>query len=152
MLVRVYRPESCFYEPVDWLRKMLLGGLLMLLHRGSILQVFVGTCISVTFLSLHMAIQPYKKGATNCLKACVEIQVFLTLFISVLLRFSDTLGGEIVDTDGYQWLVVTTFFLFVPFAFIVCTILTVKASRQEHRATRPLDVPLLNFSTEILDQ
>eukprot|EP01050_Picozoa_sp_SAG11_P017100 SAG11_NODE_2422_length_3379_cov_191.171037_2_plen_742_part_00 len=95
MLVRVYREKSCFYEPVDWLRKMLLGGLLMLLHRGSILQVFVGTCISFSFFGLHMALQPYKKGPTNCLKACVEIQVFLTLFISVLLRFSDVLGGEI---------------------------------------------------------
>ena len=49
MLVRVYRPGAFFFEPVDWLRKMMLGGLLMLLHRGSILQVFVGTCISVTF-------------------------------------------------------------------------------------------------------
>ena len=49
MLVRVYRPGAFFYEPVDWLRKMMLGGLLMLLHRGSILQVFVGTCISFGF-------------------------------------------------------------------------------------------------------
>ena len=148
MVVRVYRPGVFFYEAVDWLRKMLLGGLLMLLHRGSIIQVFVGTCISVAFLSLHMALQPYKKFTTNCLKACVEIQIFLTLFISVILRFSDRLSGELVDTDGYQWLVVVTFFLLVPIAFVVCSVFTMRDSfRKRKRETREIEMPMMSFST-----
>ena len=148
MLVRVYRPGAFFYEPVDWLRKMMLGGLLMLLHRGSILQVFVGTCISVTFLSLHMVMLPYRKWPTNCLKACVEIQVFLTLFIGVLLRFSDRLGSEILDVSGYQTMVVSTFFLLIPGAFVVTTVLTVRMSRRERseQTALGLEEPL-QFST-----
>eukprot|EP01051_Picozoa_sp_SAG22_P033522 SAG22_NODE_14718_length_366_cov_75.921348_1_plen_76_part_01 len=59
MVVRVYRKGAFFYEAVDWVWKMLLGGLLMLLHRGSVFQVFAGTCISVFFLSLHVALRPY---------------------------------------------------------------------------------------------
>ena len=73
--------------------------MLMLLRRGSVLQVLVGTCISFLAFDLQMAVQPYKKAATNCLKACVEIQVFLTMFISVLLRFSERLNNEPVTSS-----------------------------------------------------
>eukprot|EP01051_Picozoa_sp_SAG22_P007542 SAG22_NODE_535_length_9385_cov_6.941202_6_plen_139_part_00 len=133
---------------MDWVWKMLLGGLLMLLHRGSVFQVFAGTCISVFFLSLHVALRPYKKAATNCLKACVEIQVFLTFFISVLLRFSDRLGGELVEFSGYQWMLVTTFTAFVPVAFVVCSIATLRMSRRERQEKATLETPLLQFSTD----
>ena len=148
MVVRVYRKEVCFYEAVDWLRKMLLGGLLMLLHRGSVFQVFAGTCISFGFFGLHMELRPYKKPATNCLKACVEIQVFLTMFISDQLRFSDRLGGELVDFSGYQWMLVTTFTAFVPGAFVVCSIATLRMSRRERSEQTTLETPLLQFSTD----
>ena len=95
-----------------------------------------------------MAMLPYRKWPTNCLKACVEIQVFLTLFIGVLLRFSDRLGSEILDVSGYQTMVVTTFFLLIPGAFVVTTVLTVRMSRRERSEQTTLEEPLLQFSTD----
>ena len=74
-LLRPYRPGCAYYEMVDWLRKMLLGGLLMLLHRGSILQAVVGATCSFLFFVLHLGLRPYRKVATNWLKACAEVRL-----------------------------------------------------------------------------
>jgi hypothetical protein len=84
-LMRPYRVEYLFYEGVDWIRKMCLGGLLMLLHRGSVEQVFVHF---VRVLRHPPRPAPYRKGATNWLKACV-VQIFLTIQVSILMWFSD---------------------------------------------------------------
>jgi hypothetical protein len=134
---------------VDWLRKMLLGGLLMLLHRGSIVQVFCGLLISFGFFGLHVALRPYRKGPTNWLKACIEIQIFLTLLISLVTRFADKLATDVMDVAGYEWLVVVTFVLLVPVAFCVCTALTIRQSRRQKRHDAEMEQPLLNTFTTL---
>ena len=64
-----------------------------------------------------------------------------------MLRFSDRLGSEILDVSGYQTMVVTTFFVLVPGAFVVTTVLTVRMSRRERLEQSTLEEPLLQFST-----
>ena len=65
-----------------------------------------------------------------------------------MLRFSDRLGSEILDVSGYQTMVVSTFFLLIPGAFVVTTALTVRMSRRERRDNFSHDNPLLEFSTD----
>ena len=67
----------------------------------------------------HAGLRPYRKGPTNWLKACIEIQIFLTLLISLVTRFADKLATDVMDVAGYEWLVVVTFVLVVPVALCV---------------------------------
>ena len=90
-LMRPYRSGCAYYEMVDWLRKMLLGGLLMLLHRGSIVQAVAGACCSFLFFGIHLGLRPYRKVATNWLKACTETQIFLTTLLTLVVRFTGKL-------------------------------------------------------------
>ena len=128
MVMRAYRPGCECYEMMDWLRKMLLGGMLMMLHRGSVLQVIVGTVTSFSFFGLHLGLRPYRKSASNWLKSCVEAQIFLTMLLTLVVRFVDKLQltGEIIAVAGYEWALVSTFVVLVPGAFIVCTASTVR--------------------------
>ena len=151
LLIRVYRGEIIFYECIDWLRKMLLGGLLLLLHRGSIAQVFCGSCVSFGFFALHVHMKPYRKQPTNIFKACIEAQIFLTILITILLRFEDKYiqtADEALKVSDYEWLVVTTFFLLVPTAFVVASCRTFLDARDQARhVARELKEPL-RFSTQ----
>jgi hypothetical protein len=134
MVIRVYKAKVYYYEPFDWLRKMLLGGLLMLLHRGSVLQVFCGTCVSFGFGMLHVSLRPYRKAPTNALKACIEFQIFLTLLISILLRFTDKLtlqNEKSVQRGGYEIVLLLSFAVLVPGAFLAATIVTLRDSKRE---------------------
>ena len=120
----------------------------MLLHRGSIAQVFCGLLISFAFGMIHAGLCPYRKGPTNWLKACIEIQIFLTMLISLVARFADKLEADALDKKHYEWLVITSFFLLVPGGFVVCSALTVRQSRLETRKTVELVEPLMgSFST-----
>ena len=92
-MIRAYRPGCAFYEMVDWLRKMLLGGMLMLLHRGSTVQVIAGTIISFAFFGIHLGLRPYRKVASNWLKACIETQIFLTMQLTLVVRFTEGCGS-----------------------------------------------------------
>jgi hypothetical protein len=143
MVIRVYRAEVYFYEPFDWLRKMLLGGLLMLLHRGSILQVFVGTCVSFAYGMLHASLRPYRKGPTNVLKLCVELQIFLTMLISMLLRSVDTQPLQsqnsmqrpgLRNEKNYEALLICSFVVLVPGAFFSTTLVTLRRTRRHRDA------------------
>jgi hypothetical protein len=103
----------------------------------------VGRCFS------HVALRPYRKGPTNWLKACIEIQIFLTLLISLVTRFADKLATDVMDVAGYEWLVVVTFVLLVPVAFCVCTALTIRQSRRQKRHDAEMEQPLLNTFTTL---
>ena len=78
----------------------------MLLHRGSIAQVFCGLLISFAFGMIHMGLRPYRKGPTNWLKACIEIQIFLTMLVSLVVRFAEKLEADALDKKHYEMLVV----------------------------------------------
>eukprot|EP01049_Picozoa_sp_SAG25_P001092 SAG25_NODE_43_length_19261_cov_111.931218_9_plen_1166_part_00 len=145
MVIRVYRAKVYYYEPFDWLRKMLLGGLLMLLHRGSILQVFVGTCVSFVYGMLHANLRPYRKSPTNLLKFCVELQIFLTLLISMLLRFADKLtlqSEKSLRKRGYEVLLLCSFVLLVPGAFFATTLVTLRHSRRERASKEAREIEM----------
>ena len=121
----------------------------MLLHRGSVEQVFVGSIISFGFFALHLSLRPYRKTATNWLKACVEFQIFLTIQVSILMRFGEKIEEveRFFRVKSYEWLVVISFVLFVPVAFVVCTFFTIRQSRRERSNTTEMTEPLMSSAS-----
>ena len=54
--------------------------------------------------------------------------------------------GELLDVEGYEWLVVVSFVVLVPGAFVVCSLLTIRESRSDARKVREM-VDVGSFST-----
>ena len=97
-----FKPECYWFEPVDLLRKLALTGVLQFFSRGSQFQVFLGCCVAVGSLVMQLHFRPYAHGSINHLKMLVDLQIFLTFLISLVLRTSDP-GADAADTDGYAW-------------------------------------------------
>jgi hypothetical protein len=104
-IVSDYKPEFYYYESVELLRKVGFTGVLMHFSRGSTFQVFAGCVVSVFFLMLHMRYWPYRVHASNIVKAATDLQITLTLLISLVLRIQgdDTTADQ---RDGYGMLLV----------------------------------------------
>lgn len=125
-MIGAFRPEFLYFEGIDWLRKVFLGGMLLLLQRGSIAQIFTAMAVSFAFFGLHGGLRPYRHTATNVLKGCVESAIFLALATGLLLRFekheeSQVLQHDLLQTSEYEWLAVCGFVMLVPGAFIFCS-------------------------------
>jgi hypothetical protein len=144
-MIGAFRPEFLYFEGVDWLRKVFLGGMLLLLQRGSIAQIFTAMAVSFAFFGLHGALRPYRHAATNVLKGCVESAIFLALAIGLLLRFekhehNQLLQHDLLQPSEYEWLAVCGFAVLVPGAFVVCSLHCWIQSR-------PQDIHVLRMSS-----
>ena len=71
-------------------------------------QAFGGCCVGVMFFGVQSKVWPYKNSSDNWLKLCAELQLFMTLVLSIVLR--TTLGKDFLTADGYGVLLVATFF------------------------------------------
>ena len=56
ILMGPYRATMPYWETVDMLRKLALVGLVVLVGRGSVAQVAVGTVLSFGFFALHVKV------------------------------------------------------------------------------------------------
>ena len=55
------RPRYFYWEGVDMVRKLTLVGLLVVVGRGTVAQLFVAVCIScLSLLLLQVHLAPYK--------------------------------------------------------------------------------------------
>ena len=85
------------------LRKLIIIGLLVLVDRGSILQIYVAICISFVFFALHVKTWPYKASEDNWLKATTEVSLFIVIMVSIVLRADlagESVGKELVGPFG----------------------------------------------------
>ena len=133
VVIRSYKPSLIYWEAVDWLRKVFLSGVLLLLHRGTTAQIFVAMALSFSFFGLHAALRPYRSKATNVLKGCIEAAIFLTLSTGLLLRLETrpSANGDPFATSSYEWIAVAGFVLLVPVAFVATSMMTWLESRSQ---------------------
>ena len=68
------------------IRKLILVGLLVVVGRGSVAQLFVAVVVSVTLLAMQLVLQPYKHAEDNLFKAGVEIHICLTVTCALVLK------------------------------------------------------------------
>ena len=81
-----YKPDFCYFEIVDWIRKGFFSAGLLLCQRGSIVQLFLAMFASFSFFALQLAVMPMKRFSHNLLKLWEELTIFVTLLVSVLLK------------------------------------------------------------------
>ena len=84
-------------------------GVLVIADRGSVLQIVVAACLSLGFIVLHQSLWPYKLSADNVFKAAIEIQIFLTILVALVLKTdlrAEAVGGRpaarILSVDAFS--------------------------------------------------
>jgi hypothetical protein len=124
-LKKDYKRKYYYFECVTLIEKLLLTGLLVFVEQGSIFQCFVGACIACAFLAVQLKFWPYNEHTDNVLKAVAEGQLFITLLLSIVLRFSEEeLDDDALDADQYGTILVVAF-LSAPSVAAIFTIRTI---------------------------
>jgi hypothetical protein len=135
-MTKAYKPKFYMTESIDMLRKLVLVGLSAIVDRGSVAHIMMTLCIAGGFCGLHVRTWPYKLNADNNLRAFTELHVCLTVATALAFRteLDSTKGAffglEEPDAWGvynqdltdrrkqYDWLLISTFILCVPGAFV----------------------------------
>lgn len=132
-LLQSYKPTQHYWECWDMLRKLILVGLVLLVGRGSPLQVLVAVLMSGAFLCLHVKQWPFKDTYDNVFRMLTEIHVFITFTVCLALR-GETRDGDDPSTVEFEnqvtWGTFVAFVLLVPFAFVVTVGLKLRHARE----------------------
>ena len=99
--------------------KLILTGLLIFIDQGSTFQAFCGGVVAFVFFAVQCSTQPYVSMTDNILKAVSEAELFITLFISVVLRTDAADGHDTITADQYGTILTVAFFA-APTTFAVC--------------------------------
>eukprot|EP01046_Picozoa_sp_COSAG06_P004600 COSAG06_NODE_194_length_20530_cov_9.861583_9_plen_495_part_00 len=114
-----------------WLLQLV--GVLVLVGRGSLAQLFVAAIVSCTSLVLQVHLAPYKHAEDNVFKAVVEVHIFLVVTIAPILKGMKEKGNseaELVSVEVYDALLVGSFVA----AILVGFVWTVWAKRSTMKA------------------
>eukprot|EP01047_Picozoa_sp_COSAG01_P102836 COSAG01_NODE_32368_length_582_cov_3.873706_1_plen_178_part_01 len=92
--------------------------------------------MSTCFLALQLACRPYKIRADNVLRIVTEIHVYIVVLAAFLMHDAVlTHLGEDTVNSSVDWVLITTFVLCVPLAFITTVCCKVQAAMRYANGT-----------------
>ena len=97
-----------YFECIVLVEKLILTGLLIFCAQGTVFQAFGGCCVAFGFFAVQTRCWPYRNTGDNWLKCVAEVQLSLTLLVSIILRTE--LGKDVLTPDGYGTILVLAFF------------------------------------------
>ena len=97
-LYRDFRPArgTIFYELVEVEKKVVLSGVMVLFHRGQMLQLIVAIVLALAFLFLQAEVKPYRSSQDNFLATCSSLALVL-LFLGAIVYKVDVISDELGD-------------------------------------------------------
>ena len=107
-----YQPKYYYFECVFLIEKLILTGLLIFVDQGSIAQAYVATLTAFTFTVIQTKYMPYAAQKDNLLKQLCEVQLLMTLLISIILRTD--LVDEPLSSLGYDFILLGVNVMMVP--------------------------------------
>jgi hypothetical protein len=119
--VNAFKPRYYYWEGYDMIRKLMLVGMLVVVGRGSVAQLFLAVVISFVSFSLQINLQPYKHWEDNKFKAAVEVHIFLLVSIALVLkclRAEGVAAEEVLPTMFYDFVLVVSFLVSIPAGFV----------------------------------
>lgn len=101
-------------------RKLLLVGLILMVGRGTVLQLGAALFVGVTFLSAQTAFQPFKLSPDNMLRFSTELHTVITILVAFMIKAdTDILNdGSSSRRLHYDIMMVGTFIALVVLPFI----------------------------------
>ena len=113
-LTRDYKAQYYYFECVELVRKCTLAGVIIFVRPGSIEQAFAAGTASFFFFAIYARAMPFRLQFDNVLKLCAEVQTFMTLFISIILRTAATQGGVLEFDHEYGIMLVLVNLIITP--------------------------------------
>lgn len=126
-----YRPRFLYWETLDMIRKLMLVGFVVLVGRGTAVQLAVAIVLSFFFFSLQLSMAPFKLNQDNLFRASTECHVFLVLVAALMMR-TEPVGYE--DTS-YDWVLSATFIVLVPGALVATVVSKVRFALNAQSST-----------------
>eukprot|EP01043_Picozoa_sp_COSAG02_P035269 COSAG02_NODE_2514_length_8624_cov_12.683050_3_plen_1168_part_01 len=126
-----YRPRFLYWEALDMTRKLMLVGVVVLVGRGTAVQLAIAIVLSFFFFSLQLSLSPFKLNQDNMFRASTECHVFLVLVAALMMR-TEPIGYE--DTS-YDWVLSATFIVLVPGALVATVVSKVRFALKAQSTT-----------------
>jgi WD40 repeat protein len=151
-----YRPELCWWEALDLLRKLVLLGFVAVMGRSfaHMSQIFTAVVVSVAFLGAHLRFWPYKLDQDNVLRTATEGHVFLMITSAAVLEsLSDSSPNAAATRAHIDVFLSATFLLCVPVGFCVAIVDKVRMVQRLQKAVdqgpqQALDRFVIGLATE----
>lgn len=89
-LYKAYEPKYWYWEVLETSRRLLLTAVISIIADGEIMQIVFGAFIALIFMKLYGMYAPFLKDDDDALQELSQYQIFITLFISLLLRVAKT--------------------------------------------------------------
>eukprot|EP01045_Picozoa_sp_COSAG04_P005276 COSAG04_NODE_242_length_19007_cov_3.089433_8_plen_1575_part_00 len=145
-LIKDYRPQYWYHEIVTYFRKLMLGGISVVMGRGSIAQTYFVITIEAFFQMHHMRTYPFVVYKHNVMEALGHCALMLLYAISLILRNDDqdTWDAEWFPKAGYGWFIVFLFAIVLPSptVYFYCHDKDKSASEAEGFEENPLAIEL----------
>lgn len=119
-LVKDYQPRYFYFECIFLIEKLILTGLLIFVRPGSIAQCYVATITAFVFCVIQTKWMPYAEPKDNYLKQLAEVQLLMTLLVSIILRTD--LSAEDVGRGGYDIILLLVNLVMVPGFLVVAAV------------------------------
>jgi hypothetical protein len=89
-LYKAYEPKYWYWEVLETCRRLLLTAVISVIAEGEIMQIVFGAFVAIIFMKLYGLYAPFLKDDDDALQELSQYQIFLTLFISLLIRVAKT--------------------------------------------------------------
>lgn len=73
-------------QVVEYSKKLMLTGVLMLVSDGTVSQIFIGVTISFCYVLIAIRCAPYKSDRVDIMRIAGELQVYTTLVGMLMLQ------------------------------------------------------------------
>ena len=102
-----YRPEYYFYEIVTYSKKLVLGGVSVMVGRGTMAQTYFVIAAEAFYLMHHMRTFPFVNYKHNVIEALGHQALMLMYAIALILRndSESTWREEWFPREGYGWFI-----------------------------------------------
>ena len=99
-LIKAFEPKFYWFELVEYIRKLLLLGILLFADQGSITQMYLGLVIAFTVALVTTRTMPYKNLHTDRYKVAMDINLFFTFSCALMLKLN--LAGEWLNDNFFD--------------------------------------------------
>ncbi|KAF0691054.1 Aste57867_17666 [Aphanomyces stellatus] len=83
-----YKDTFWYFEIVDLIRKLFMNGLVAFFGRGTVTQIVVGMMIIFAYMTIILALQPYKSQSNTVVAALAQLQLFVSLFAGLMVKMN----------------------------------------------------------------
>ena len=118
-LHRDYEPQYYYWEIVELGRKLFLVGFAAQIRKGSLLQIFVASCVCLVYFMFKQLLSPYKLIEDDYFAVAIESTLTVCFIFALLLKMNELTAAVVLSMEQTQKFQINLFGLGVGLLFCV---------------------------------